>query len=167
MARLKGQPYAGHLRRTTGRDLMRNPVSSCLLAALMVLAVPPGSAAATQPFERTEQREPCAAYAPLRQPLYGDLHVHTRLSQDAYLSSQRNGPDEAYAYARGKDITLPDVDGDQTISARLRRPLDFTAVTDHGRSPRADSVRRSARHRVRREAARSPERSRSAARSSR
>ena len=68
---------------------------------------------------------------PLRQPLYGDLHVHTRLSQDAYLSSQRNGPDEAYAYARGKDITLPDVDGEQTISARLRRPLDFTAVTDH------------------------------------
>jgi hypothetical protein len=110
---------------------MRNPVSSCLLAALMVLTVPPGSAAGTQPFERTEQREPCAAYAPLRQPLYGDLHVHTRLSQDAYLSSQRNGPDEAYAHARGKDITVPDADGEQTISARLRRPLDFTAVTDH------------------------------------
>lgn len=110
---------------------MRNPVYSCLLAALMVLVVPLGSAAGTQPFDRTEQREPCAAYAPLRQPLYGDLHVHTRLSQDSYLSSQRNGPDEAYAYARGAAITLPDADGEQSESTVLRRPLDFTAVTDH------------------------------------
>ena len=110
---------------------MRNPLVLCLLAALIALIPSVAGAAGTSPFERTEQREPCAANAPLRQPFYGDLHVHTRLSQDSYLSSQRNGPDEAYTYAKGGAITLPDANGKQSVGARLRRPLDFTAVTDH------------------------------------
>jgi len=82
-------------------------------------------------FERTEERAPCADYQPLRQPLFGDLHVHTDLSFDSYISSQRNGPADAYRYARGEAITLPDEDSNQVIRAQLRRPLDFTAVTDH------------------------------------
>ena len=82
-------------------------------------------------FERTEKREACADYDPLRRPLFGDLHVHTRLSFDSMISSQRNGPDEAYRYAQGEPVTLPDEDGQQTIVARIGRPLDFTAVTDH------------------------------------
>ena len=82
-------------------------------------------------YERTEQREPCADYRPLRQPLFGDLHVHTSLSFDSYISSQRNTPADAYRYARGEAITLPDADANQVIKARIQRPLDFTAVTDH------------------------------------
>ena len=33
--------------------------------------------AQVQPFTRTEQREPCTDYQINRQPLFGDLHVHT------------------------------------------------------------------------------------------
>jgi hypothetical protein len=83
------------------------------------------------PFERTEAREPCANHDPLRRPLFGDLHVHTSYSFDSYISSQRNDPSDAYRFARGEAITIPDEDGEPTVVARLQRPLDFAAVTDH------------------------------------
>jgi len=83
-------------------------------------------------FARTEDRAPCAHSDPLRRPFFGDLHVHTRYSFDSYVSSQRNDPWDAYRYAKGEAITLPDPDGEQTVVARIGRPLDFAAVTDHG-----------------------------------
>ena len=82
-------------------------------------------------FERTEQREPCGDHRPERQALFGDLHVHTSYSFDSYLSSQRRDPWDAYRYARGETIVLPDANGQQNVEARIGRPLDFTAITDH------------------------------------
>ena len=82
-------------------------------------------------FERTEERESCEDYDALRRPFFGDLHVHTRYSFDSFVSSQRNDPWDAYRYAKGEPITLPDEDGEPTIEAQIQRPLDFTSVTDH------------------------------------
>ena len=89
------------------------------------------SADAGLPFERTEQREECAHFDPLRKPLFGDLHVHTVYSFDSLTSLQRNDPWDAYRYAKGESILLSDADGNRVVEARLRRPLDFTSVTDH------------------------------------
>ena len=75
---------------------------------------------------------PCAISSDTKLPFFGDLHIHTRYSFDSFLSNQKNDPDGAYEYAKGKVITLPDAYGEQTISAQIDRPIDFAAVTDHG-----------------------------------
>lgn len=65
---------------------------------------------------------------------FGDLHVHTRDSFDAYFFNSINGPREAYRFAKGQPAGLPagDTDPDtQLRTVQLDRPLDFTAVTDH------------------------------------
>jgi hypothetical protein len=103
-----------------------------IYAVALLLLVGNFSAQAEEPaFSRTEERAPCANSDPLRQPFFGDLHVHTRYSFDSYVSSQRNDPWDAYRYAKGEPITLADEDGEQTVTAQIGRPLDFTAVTDH------------------------------------
>jgi len=63
---------------------------------------------------------------PNRTALFGDLHVHTSWSADAYTGGNRLGPNSAYAFARGEAVEL------QTgIVTQLAAPLDFVALTDH------------------------------------
>jgi Protein of unknown function (DUF3604) len=100
--------------------------------ALALLALAAGTRAGTAPWARTETREPCAGFDLLRRPFFGDLHVHTRCSADAYIFGTRVTPHEAYDFMRGvASVTLADDNEDQTRSAHIQRPLDFGAVTDH------------------------------------
>ena len=58
---------------------------------------------------------------------WGDLHVHTRRSQDAYsFGNERLSPDDAFRFAAGEEVTS------QTGQrVKLQRPLDFLLVSDH------------------------------------
>ncbi len=64
--------------------------------------------------------------APDRQAFFGDLHIHTALSADAFVFGVRAMPDDAYRFAKG--ASLAHGNGSEI---RLSRPLDFAAVTDH------------------------------------
>ena len=61
-----------------------------------------------------------------RKALFGETHLHTNLSFDAFIFGNRNGPDEAYEFAKGKAIKHP-----AGFDMKMRVPLDFQAVTDH------------------------------------
>ena len=57
---------------------------------------------------------------------WGDTHLHTYLSGDAYSMGTSITPDQAYRFARGETIRA--TGGDEV---RMRRPLDFMMVADH------------------------------------
>jgi hypothetical protein len=98
-----------------------------------MLVLPAISALRCEPRGVEAQREPCDAYAPDRQPLFGETHTHTRLSFDAVILDTRTGPRDAYAFAQGAPIGLPpyDAQGNALRTTRLRRLLDWAVVTDH------------------------------------
>ena len=64
-----------------------------------------------------------------KQVVWGDLHVHTAYSLDAYAFGATGSPKDAYAFARGQILRL--ANGEQVT---IDRPLDFAAVTDHAES---------------------------------
>ena len=80
----------------------------------------------------SEPRTPCADRDQLKQAYFGDLHIHTAFSSDAYSDGTRVYPADALAFAKGEAIDLPNA-GDPSAAgtAQLARPLDFAAVTDH------------------------------------
>ena len=57
---------------------------------------------------------------------FGDTHNHTSYSTDAGMLGNRLGPEEAYRFARGEEVT-----SSTGVRARLQRPLDFLVVADH------------------------------------
>jgi hypothetical protein len=102
-------------------------------ALILTFALVPAAEGVPGPWARTETRQPCASFDLFRQPYFGDTHVHTAYSSDAVFAGTREDPRGAYRFAEGQAIGLPpyDAEGAPTRTAQLRRPLDFTAVTDH------------------------------------
>lgn len=65
---------------------------------------------------------------PNRNLYWGDTHLHTNFSSDAYLfGTIMASPDEAFRFAKGEVMIYPPT-GEKIM---VKRPLDFLAVTDH------------------------------------
>ena len=102
--------------------LLRRPGSfaAALLSLTCLLAAPTavGETSATLAGPVTQEKV----------LLWGDTHLHTSFSFDAFLSgNMTTGPDTAYRFARG----LPVVHPYTGARVQLETPLDFLVVTDH------------------------------------
>ena len=77
----------------------------------------------------------CLLAGPLAQPagaervlLWGDTHLHTRYSGDAYALQNRSvSPEDSYRFARGEPVVHPFTGA----RVQLHTPLDFLVVSDH------------------------------------
>ena len=74
--------------------------------------------------DKSEERT--VGYNEYRNAYFGDVHIHTSWSFDAFIYNVRTTPDDAYRYAKGEPISH--VSGEKI---QIKRPLDFLAVSDH------------------------------------
>jgi hypothetical protein len=88
-----------------------------LLAATLILALSAASSATAQEI----------AVNHLRNAYFGNLHVHTGWSFDAYINGSVTTPDSAYRWAKGEAIS----GGEGLPELQILRPLDWYAVSEH------------------------------------
>ena len=103
--------------------------AACGLAVLLMACAGGGDSGSTPPTSGTAMSTPVAGTEspnPQRNAYFGDLHVHTRYSLDAFIFGTIASPDDAYRFARGAPLTHP-----SGYDMRLAQPLDFYAVADH------------------------------------
>lgn len=62
---------------------------------------------------------------PLKEAYFGETHLHTAYSLDAYIGGARLKPDDAYRFAMGEEMES------HGVNIKLHVPLDFCALTDH------------------------------------
>ena len=75
----------------------------------------------------TQQAEERVEKNPDRNAYFGEEHIHTSWSVDAWLMGNRlTGPDDAYKYAQGQTIKHP-----LGYDIKIETPMDFMGVTDH------------------------------------
>ncbi|MEM9388105.1 MAG: DUF3604 domain-containing protein [Pseudomonadota bacterium] len=96
---------------------IRRPSCPCAAGVLLAIAFTsvahdPGLALDV-PATPAQVGADCADHNPLRNVYFGDLHIHSELSHDAWVFGTLNGPGQVYAQSADT--------------------LDFAAVTDHAR----------------------------------
>ncbi|MEP1595724.1 MAG: DUF3604 domain-containing protein, partial [Halieaceae bacterium] len=97
-------------------------LTACQESADSNIDTAPSSTDAAQPIEPSTSAE-----AKPGKLLWGDLHVHSNLSFDAFSFGNRNlTPSDTFAFAKGEALQ-----SSGGIEAKLARPLDFLMVSDH------------------------------------
>ena len=102
-----------------------------LLAAAVAVPVSgqeahPPSDALNEAFPAHKSYSPYAGRNFPTRVFFGDTHVHTGASMDAGAFGARLGPDEAFRFARGEEVSAAN-----GMRVKLARPLDFIVVADH------------------------------------
>jgi len=87
--------------------------------ALTIVAITGAVQAATQYSPHVGETFP-------NRVLFGDTHLHTSYSTDAGMAGNRLGPEDAYRFALGEEVT-----SSTGVKAKLARPLDFLVISDH------------------------------------
>ena len=79
----------------------------------------------SQDKEPAQMANPTVKTNPLKDAYFGETHVHTSSSMDAFIGGNRLTPEDAYRFARGEEVMA------NGSPHRLKRPLDFCAISDH------------------------------------
>ena len=120
-------------------ELIERPSSGVAAATLLLVSVfaggcsreapapgaPATSAATEAPASPAASDRPAAN--PERNAYFGDVHVHTGWSFDAFTNGSRATPTDAYAWAQGQEITNSGMGG----KIQIQTPLDFYMVAEH------------------------------------
>jgi uncharacterized protein DUF3604 len=109
---------------------IRNAILLSMVAvSLAVCALAQEEMPPREHFEKTIETPNYSPYAGREYPtrvLWGDTHLHTAISVDAGAAGCKLGPEDAYRFARGEEVTTS-----TGLRAKLSRPLDFLVVSDH------------------------------------
>lgn len=116
----RGGRAATRIRQHHAFDLM---ASMCLLGLLVLLA---SSGLAEEVPDSVYDYSPYVGRDLPNQVFFGDTHLHTTNSPDAYLFGVQLGPDAAYRLAQGERVRST-----HGVALQLIRPLDFLVVSDH------------------------------------
>ena len=100
-------------------------VASSLFLASRTCGDKPPAATATGESCASLPAPPAIPSNPLKEAYFGEQHLHTQYSLDAFLGGEALTPDGAYKFAQGAEV---EVSG---IKFRIDQPLDWAAVTDH------------------------------------
>lgn len=106
------------------RSILFPSLAAFAIAAVALLSPPaetPATAAAA-----VDPAHHVTATAYPETPLFGDTHLHTTNSFDAFGAGNRLTPDDALRFARGNAVTTA-----SGMTAKLARPLDFLVIADH------------------------------------
>ena len=107
--------------RESRRSLTANHVNNRPMKFPLNLGLAVGATVALSILPASAQKNP------LREAYFGETHIHTSWSFDAYVfGNTKTGPEEAYKFAMGEPIEHP-----AGYQIKITRPLDFMAVTDH------------------------------------
>lgn len=115
---------------------------NCLGVAL-VLAVLAGQAAFSSADSIGEPGRDSGKANPLKNVYFGEQHLHTENSPDAFAAGSRQSWDDTYRYGRGEEVVLKTIATHNKIQRKT--PYDFVAITDHaeyfGMMPRMIDVK--------------------------
>ncbi|RPH44486.1 MAG: DUF3604 domain-containing protein [Burkholderiales bacterium] len=107
-------------------------IPAAVLAACLPQDRPVGSAAPASTLPGTgaaPSARPAAPARPAPNPdrsaYFGDLHLHSSWSADAFALATRLSPEDAHRWARGDTLQY------RGNAIRRKAPLDFLALTDH------------------------------------
>ena len=103
------------------------PPALAVFLVLTVVACTDTSLSIEDYAEAPPPASPSEGYNEQRNVYFGDVHIHTRYSLDAYLLGTEVTPDQSYRFAKGEAI-----ESSFGNEMKLKEPLDFFAVSDHG-----------------------------------